>query len=218
MTRNLTQYGTIFDAIGCELRYNSSDATISVVSEPKGMKKIVDKALSEIKHFDDTTNYADGMAALCISDYIDDDKNPIEEDTRLSIMNALGLMVAGKYISQALMLQKNNRSWHYSEVANECSYFGEECTHRGINPDPERKGRRSNRKPNEYHVLDGRGEVKREQLVTNGLEKLFRSIPSENLATTGRIAAQLTRFDVKGFSNLSVDAKSEFIARLKEAI
>jgi len=217
MSNNVTQYGTIFDAVGCELRYNSSDATISVVNSPKPLKKFVDKALAEIKHYDDTTNYADGMAALCISDFIDDDVNPINEDTRLTIMHALGLMVNNKYIAQTLMLQKNNRSWHYSEEANACSFFGEECTHRGINPDPERKGRRSNRQPDEYHILDGKEEIKREQLVTNGLETLFKSIPQENL-TSGRIATQLTRFDVQGFGKLSVEKKTEFIARLKETI
>jgi len=217
MTTNVTQYGTIFDAIGCVLRYNSSDASISVVESPKGLKKVVDKALSEIKNYDDTTNYADGMAALCISDFIDDHPNPINEDTKLNILHALGLMNKGKYIAQTLMLQKNNRSWHYSEVANDCSFFGEECTHRGINPDPERKGRRSNRKPNEYHTLDGRDEVKREQLVTDGLENLFKSIPTENL-TSGKIAVQLNRFDIRGFSNLSVDQKTEFIEKLKETV
>lgn len=215
--KNVTQFATIFDAVGCVLRYNSADATISVIDTPKGMKELVHRTLGEIKHFDMTANFIDGMSALCVADFIDDVANPIDDSIRDSIMHALGVMKDGKYIHQTLMLQKNNRSWHFSEVENDCSHFGEECTHRGVNPNPDRKGRRSNRKPDEYHMLDGKGDIKREQLVTTNLEDMFKRIPTDVLVS-GKIPIQLDRFDLVQFKKLPVDKKLAFISDLQGAI
>lgn len=215
---NAIQYATIFDAFGSVLRYNSSDASISVVDAPKGQTTLMDKALKEIKHFDDTKNYVDGMSALCVADFIDDHPNPIKEEARLNIMEALGIMQDGLYISQVLMLQKNNRSWHYSEVPNDCTYFGEECTHRGINPDPERKGRTSSRKPQEYHQLNGRKEITREQLVTNSLNKIYKSIPSENLVSAKPSVKNIILSNLKAFKQLGIDDKLRIIEELQEGV
>lgn len=216
MDNRLTQYATIFDAFGCQLRYNSSDATIEVMDVPKGSRSLVDKAIKEISVFDDTKNYVDGMAALCVAHYIDDHENPINQKSRLNILHTLGIMKDGKYIHQVLMLQKNNRSWHFSDLANDCSHFGEECTHRGINPNPERKGRRSNRKPSDYHVLNSKGEISREQLVTSGLEEIFQRIPSDNLVSAG--LQPKTDIDLRAFKKLSLDKQLEIISRLQENI
>lgn len=215
---NVTQYATLFDAFGCELRYNSSDATISIVEVPSGSKTLIDGVLNEIKYFDNTKNYHDGMAALCIAKYIDDEKNPIAPEARNNILNALGFMKDDKYIRQVLMLQKNNRSWHFSAEANTCSYFGEECTHRGINPNPEHKGKRSNRKPEEYHDKMANGQIKREQLVTANLEQMSKTIPEDKLISTTRNAVSIDAFDLRAFKKLEVTEQVEFISKLQEAI
>lgn len=215
---NVTQYATLFSAYGCVTRYNSADATISIVDVPKGSKGLIDRVLSEIKHFDDTKNYHDGMAALCIADYIDEDKNPVSPEAQRNILNALGFMQGDKYIRQVLMLQKNNRSWHFSNDANACTHFGEECTHRGINPNPQHKGKRSNRKPEEYHDTMANGQIKREQLVTKALEEMSQTIPEDNLISTTRNAVSIDRFDLVAFKKLPVSEQVEFLAHLKEAI
>lgn len=215
MNKNLTQYGTIFDAAGVTLRYESKSASLAIIEAPKGVKTVVKDTLEEIKHFDDTTNYVDGMAALCVADYVDTEPNPLSEDIRMNILESLGLMTGGKYIHQVLMLQKNNRSWHYSDVANECSHFGEECTHRGVNPNPDRKGRRSSRQPSDYHVMNGKGEINREQLVTENLEQLFQSISSESLVS-GRHPSSIEAIALREFKKLPAERRLEFIEQLQK--
>jgi hypothetical protein len=217
MDNHVTQFATIFDAFGCELRYNSQDATIEVIEAPKGSKAIVDKALDEIQYYDDTKNYVDGMAALCVADYIDDLPNPVSTESRLNILHALGIMKDSKYIHQTLVLQKNNRSWHFSNIANDCKYFGEECTHRGINPDPDRKGRRSSRKPEDYHKLNNKGEIVREQLVTSGLESVFKDIPKDSLIS-GKIGVNIDLRDLRSFKKLPIDEQLKIINDLQESI
>jgi len=216
MDNHVTQYATIFDAFGCETRYNSSDASIDVVDVPKGSKELVDRVLNEIQYFDTTKNYIDGMSALCVADYIDDHENPLTNTSRLNILHALGIMKDGKYIHQVLVLQKNNRSWHYSEKANECSHFGEECTHRGINPNPERRGRKSNRSPEDYHNLDAKNRIVREQLVTANLEEMFQKIPDEALISAkSQIGISV---DLKAFKKLPIDEQLRIISDLQESV
>jgi hypothetical protein len=125
-------------------------------------------------------------------------------------------MKDGKYIHQVLVLQKNNRSWHYSEKANECSHFGEECTHRGINPNPERRGRKSNRSPEDYHNLDAKNRIVREQLVTANLEEMFQKIPDEALISAkSQIGISV---DLKAFKKLPIDEQLRIISDLQESV
>lgn len=217
MENHLAQYGTIAAAYGLHMSYNSASASLNVRDIPKGSKDVVEGMLKEIEHFDDTTTYIDGVASFCVAVYIDNEPNPIPERTRLNVLHALGIMKDDLFIHQVLMLQKNNRSWHRSDTAGECTFFGEICTHRGIHPDPDRKGRISSRKPNEYHPLKAKGIIAREQLVTPNLEKLFRSIPEENV-TSGRIALSVNNFDLKLFKELPVDDKVKFVSELQELI
>lgn len=181
---SITAFGTLFVAYGCKLNYNSEKVRLEVIDAKKDT--VVDKVVADIFKFDETANYVDGAAALVISETIDGIKNPITSKIRKNVLEGLGLCHDDRFVYQVLSLQKNNRAWHFSDVANDCSHFGEVCTHRGIKPDPERKGKRSNRSPEQYHRLDGHDNVMREQLVTPALEKLFRSIPDKNLVSGQR--------------------------------
>lgn len=211
---DVTAFGTIFTAFGCKLNYDSANVRLEVISSPKS--RISDRAISDILSFDDTTNYIDGAAALVIAETIDGERNPIKERVRTNVLEGLGITHNGKYIYQVLSLQKNNRAWHFSDVPNACSNFYDTCTHRGVNPDPERKGKRSNRKPEEYHTLDGHGNVRREQLVTPALETLFRNIPEENLIS-GRQPVSIN-LDLKNLKKLPIDEKLRIISGLQESI
>lgn len=217
MNSRLAQYGTIAHAFGLRMSYNSSSASLEVKDIPEGFTPTVEAMLAEIDLFDDTTSYVDGVASFCVVDYIDGEPIPVPERARLNILHALGFMKNDKYIHQVLMLQKNNRSWHQSGVENKCEYFGEVCTHRGINPDPDRKGRTSSRQPDEYHIRNGKGVIMREQLVTPNLEYIFRSIPEDNL-TSGRIATSIDKFELKRFKSLDVEDKLRVIEELQELV
>lgn len=216
MDNRITQYATIFDAAGFTLLYNSSGATINVGDSPTGIaKKIVEQALRDISNFDDTTNSIDRVAALCVADFIDEIPNPIPETSRRNILEALGLMKDGLYVYQVLALQKNNRSWHFSGIANDCEHFGEICTHRGISP-KEHKGRRSERQPEDYHPVSANGKIAREQLVTPALEEVFRQIPDEAVIrakTQIEIPVEL----IRAFKKLPLDKQLEFISDLERA-
>ena len=212
----LTAFATLFTALGCQTNYNSSSATISIRDVPKDYKAIVNKAVKEISLYDDTRNYVDGASSLALADTIDDVENPLSKTARLNILTELGIMRDGRYIKQVLSEQKNNRAWHFSGVPNDCDRFGEECTHRGINPNPERKGRRSNRKPDEYHTLDGKGAVKREQLVSSGLEALYQSIPDSNLISVTH--SNHGEIDLRAFKKMTIDQQLQFIEDLKEHV
>lgn len=216
-TVNITAYGTIFAALGCVLDYDSNKARLTLSSAPKNKGKIVSEAANDIAAFDDCTNYLDGASAIVLADTIDKEKNPLSKTIRDNTLHGLGLMKKNKFIYQVLSLQKNNRSWHYSNTANDCSHFGNICTHRGIEPDPNRKGRRSFRQPNEYHKLDGKENISREQLVTPALERLFQSIPDINLIHETHTYATLD-LNLKKLNTLSVEDKLRVIAELKESM
>lgn len=214
MENHLAQYATIAAAFGLHMSYNSSSATLEVRDVPKGHSKTIEGMLKEIEKFDDTTSYVDGVASFCVAAYIDDEPNPIPERARANVLHALGIMKDDLYIHQVLMLQKNNRSWHRSGVANSCEHFGEICTHRGINPDPNRTGRTSSRKPDEYHRMGAKEIIAREQLVTPNLEKMFRLIPEDRL-TSGRIANSIGVLDLKKFKELPVEEKFKLVDELQ---
>lgn len=210
---NLAQVGPIFAAYGCQLQYNSSTADLEVEAAPKGKTKIVEDAVKDIAKYDNTANYIDGVASLCIADLIDKNKNPLPQKTRFAILTALGIMVGDKFVAQELSLQKNNRSWHFSSKPNQCTGFGDACVNRGINPDPDRKGRTSHRKPEDFHPKNAKGLIVREQLVTPALAKLFNDIP-ESALTRDRHSPYF-ELDVKKFSKLTIEERLDIIGRLK---
>lgn len=213
----LSQFGTIFYAYGCKLNYESESATLAIIEAPKGKQKLVDSVLAEISLFDMTANHIDGMASLCLASTVDSVTNPLPEKTRLNILTALGIMEGGRFIHQVLQLQKNNRSWHFSDEASVCSHFGDECVTRGITPNPEHKGRRSNRKPEDYHVRNGKGLINREQLVTKNLEQLVRGIPESNLISA-KAQVSIGPVDLRSFKKLPLDKQMEVISMLQGSL
>jgi hypothetical protein len=204
-------------AFGLTMTYNSSSAALEVEDVPKHHSDIIEAMLEEISHFDDTTTYVDGVASFCVASFLDGIPNPIPERSRSNVLHALGIMKEDRFVHQLLMKDKNNKSWHQSSIATSCVYFGEICTHRGLNPDPDRKGRKSIRSPDEYHVLKAKGIIAREQLVTPNLEKVFRLIPEENLISA-QPTARKDLLDLRVFKTLDTEEKIRIISELQEAI
>lgn len=213
---NLIQYAPILSANGIQTRFNSSDATLDIVEVPKPIRKITDDMIKEISLYSDTANATDPLAALLVANLIDDKENPISEISRLNILSALGIMKDGRYIRQVLALQLQNRSWHPSSISNVCEHFGELCTHRGVNIDPNRKGRTSSRNPNEYHPSNG-SVIAREQLVTPNLRAVFNSISPDNL-TSGRTASDIPTELLRKFKKMTPDQQMAFVHDLEQEI
>lgn len=178
---NLIQFAPIFAAAGCTLNFDSATNQLEVVEDNGKLDAVVANAVAEIACYLDTANYQDGLSALAICDMIDMQPNPLSNETRKAVLTGLGIMREDRYVSQALALQKTNRSWHTSDKAGECTFFGKTCTHRGVVNVPGKRGRKATREPNEYHRISTSGVIAREQLVTPALEKLWESIPSDRL-------------------------------------
>lgn len=208
---SVTQYGAIFAANGCKLNFVPSSASLEVVESPKDSVRIIDAALADIAKFEDTSNFADGMAAIHLADYIDKDPNPISSPTRIAVLNALGITKDGKFVSQVLAQQKTNRSWHSSTKPFECSHFGEICTHRGIENVPGKRGRKSTRSPEQYHRLTSSGEISREQLVTPAIENLVGNIPSDSLISMSGGSGYVGGINL---DRLSMEEIEEVLARI----
>lgn len=181
MSIPLTQYGSLLAAAGCRLNFDSKGAQLEVVEIPKPIKKKVEAALADIAKFENTANYADGMSAIHLSDFVDGQPTTLTPEIRTNVLNALGIIKDDKFVAQVIAQQKTNRSWHTSEEASKCTYFGEICTHRGITNTPGKRGRKSTRTPDQYHILSKTLEIAREQLVTPALEELVASIPAANI-------------------------------------
>lgn len=215
---NVTAFGTIFKAVGAKLNYNSERVQLEVIETPKSKDKIIEAAISDIAKFESTANYTDGAAALAIADVIDGIKNPIPEKVRQAILYGLDITKDSKYIYQVMSLALNNRSWHISPIPNKCVFFGDACVCRGINPDPNRKGRRSFRKPEEYHRLDTVRTIVgvREQLVTEPVRRLFKSIPQEKFISGAH--GMSINLNLKALSKMSVEDKIKAITTLQESI
>jgi hypothetical protein len=186
MTNNLIQYASILDAAGAKLNLNTNALDLEVVEVPKGKKNLFQNAASDIVNYLDTRIYTDGLAAFAIASFIDGQPNAISDEARRNILETIGLTKNGQYISQTLSLIKINRSWHTSERPNECSYFGDSCTTRGIVEVSGKRGRKSTRSPAEYHERKSNGIISREQLVTPAVEALYRAIPSEMVTSAPR--------------------------------
>lgn len=213
---NINQYAAIFAAAGVKLNYDSHKAELEVPTLPskKEQKEVVKKALDDIDKCDNTANYEDGAASIVLADTIDGEPNPLDEKFRSRVLTALGIMKEGKFVSQYLSQQKTNRSWHTSEEPNTCSYFGEACTHRGIVSVPGKRGRKSTRKPEEYHPMLRSGVIAREQFVPQSLEVLVDSIPADNLISDkGTVTTiKLHKMDAEELQKI----KEQVEARLKE--
>lgn len=180
--RNLTQFGSILVAVGCTLSFDTKTATLQLCDVPEHLRSIVDDALHDIVRFEDVATYEDGLAAFALADYFDNEISPLDRELRLRVLNTLGIMRGEQFVSQEIQSQKTTRSWHSSEEANTCSYFGEICTNRGMGHDPHKRGRPSNRKPEQFHPRKASG-IGRENLITPAVEALVASIPKERLVS-----------------------------------
>jgi hypothetical protein len=216
--RNVIQYASAFSALGCKLEFNSSSGEMDVIEIPKDKRSVVELALADIAIYEDTANYADGMAIFALADQIDDKPNPVNISTRKSILSTvLGYTNhAGKYYRPLIHSIKVQRSWHTSTKPNSCSNFGEICTHRGIDIPEGRRGRKSYRNPNEYHTASSRG-IAREQLVTPNLNAMYVAIPEENLAVQS--ATRPTNVSIEDvIQNMTPEQASELIEKLKSRL
>jgi hypothetical protein len=183
--QNLVAYASFLVAVGCKLNLDTETAQLEVVSFPAEKKSKIEPALADIGKFLDTATFVDGMAAFHLSELVDEKPNPLSSKQRIRLLNALGIMRDDKFIAPVLMQTKVNRSWHTSEKANACSYFGEVCTYRGSVVDPNRRGVRSTRKPYEYHPQTSPTTIKREQLITPAMEIAYNLIPA-NVLVSGK--------------------------------
>lgn len=218
MSISVTAYGTLFAAINCRLNFDSKNAQLEVVQIPKTVKKIVDAALADIEKFEDTSNFADGMSAIHLADLVDGQSNTLDGDVRSNVLSALGLTKDGKFVAQVIAQQKTNRSWHLSEKPSECTYFGDICTHRGILNVPGKRGRKSTRTPEQYHMLSSKsGEIAREQLVTPALEALVSAIPATNVISVNSANGFVGGINIDELDEKEVADLIERINKLKES-
>jgi hypothetical protein len=215
MSSNLIQFASIFDAAGCEINFDSNLMEATILSYPTGRAGVIEGAIEEIDCFLDTKTFNDGVAILAIADQIDGKKNPLTQHTRKRILHNVGLMKNDKYISQALALLKTNKSWHSSEAPNQCSYFGDICTTRGIVDIDGKRGRKSTRLPDDYHMLKSSGIINREQLVTPLLDEVYRSIPSEYLISMRPKDSNVINLDK--IDEMEPEELARILNRIKEA-
>lgn len=213
MTISVTQYGSLFAAANCRLNFDSKNAQLEVVGIPRPLKRVVDAALADIDKFEDTSNFADGMSAIHLAELVDEKPNPLSTEIRSNVLSALGITKDGKFVAQIIAQQKTNRSWHLSAEPFKCTYFGDICTHRGITTVPGKRGRKSTRNPDQYHIMSKSGEIAREQLVTPALEALVEAIPADNV-----ISVTTSNGFVGGINldELSPDEIAQMVEKLTE--
>jgi hypothetical protein len=212
MSTNILQYAPIFRAANIRLDLDSYNLDLRVIDAPKSIEDKVDKCLREISLYESTATQADVMAAIACIESIDNEPINISDRARKTILTSLGLMDHGKFISQELATLKVNRSWHISPTPNRCDFFGDICTHRGIENVPGKRGRKSYRDPEEYHAANAQGKGNREQLVTPALEELYRAIPQSNLISKTKNSPII---DV---SRMSAEELREMASRLEALI
>jgi len=212
-TPNIIQYAPLFDAAGAKINLVTSNLSCEIAEYPKNKKTVIDNAVSDISRFLDTRTYVDGMAIWAIADSIDGIDNPLSRDSRNAILTALGLVKEGKYIYQVLATAKINKSWHTSEEPNECTYFGEMCTHRGSVDVKGKRGRKATRLPNEYHPEKSNGIINREQLTTPSIEALWHSIPDGTLVAASK---PKTTFRLDEIASLKPEELAELMDRINK--
>jgi hypothetical protein len=186
VSTNILQYAPIFRAANIRLDLDSYNLDLRVTDAPKSIEDKVATAIKEIALYEFTATPNDVIAALACIDSIDNEPISITDRARQTILTSLGIMDKGKFISQTLATIKVNRSWHLSPTPNRCDYFGENCTNRGVDNVPGKRGRKSYRDPEEFHLANSKGVGNREQLVTSGLEVLYRAIPPTNLISKSK--------------------------------
>lgn len=179
MTINLVPYAPIFVALGTKLNLSTDPLDINVAEYPKGKKSLIEAAVKDISLFIDTKTSEDTIGLFGFVDFIDNKDLALEEATKENLRNLAPCYQNGKYIAQEISLLKVNKSWHTSEVANECSHFTTLCTNRGVEEIKGKRGRKATRQPNEYHSLKPNGQIAREQLTTPSIMALCEAIPKE---------------------------------------
>jgi len=216
--RNVVQYASAFSAIGCRLNFNSTNGEMDVIHTPKEKKKIVEAALTDISLYEDTANYADGLAIFALADEIDGQANPLNSASRKSILFSILSYTDrdGKYYRPVIHSIKVQRSWHTSTKPSDCSHFAELCTHRGIDIPEGRRGRKSYRNPDEYHTASSRG-IAREQLVTPNLNALYSAIPEDNLITQATTRANNINIE-DVIKTMTSEQASDLIEKLKSRL
>jgi hypothetical protein len=183
MYTNILQYAPIFRAANVSLDLDSYSLDLRVTDSPKSIEKKVEAAIKEIALYEFTATSTDVMSAIACIESIDNEPLSISDRARQTILTSVGIMDKGKFISQQLATLKVNRSWHLSPIPNRCEYFGELCTNRGVENIPGKRGRKSYREPDEFHLPNSKGIGSREQLVGPALEDLYRAIPTTNLTS-----------------------------------
>jgi len=212
------QYAPAIYAFGAKLAYNTKSGELDIAEYPdrKEAKNILDAALADIILFEDTSNFQDGLHIFALADFVDNKPNPVTKTSRMNILEQTGVMQEGRFVRQNLERAKVNKSWHISEVAGECSYFGDICTNRGVIDTSHRRGRKSERNPNQYHLRSSKG-IGREQLVTPAVELLYDSIPSEQLTSAGKATpiVDISKIDI---SSIEPERLQELISQFEKEI
>lgn len=214
--RNLIQFASGFAAFGCKFNYDSYSGELEIIATPPKQLKIVEKALKDIELYEDTANHLDGLAVLIFADKINDENNPLNADFRSGMLSSnLGLCDhSGKFIRNVIHSIKVQRSWHSSEEPNTCTYFGDLCTNRAADNEGKR-GRKTNRAPNEFHVKNTRG-IAKEQLVTENLSALYAAIPEDNL-TQGMQRVSYVSMEQQ-ILKMTPDEARKWIEKIKETV
>lgn len=212
MSTNILQFAPIFRAANIRLDLDSYNLDLRVIDAPSSIEDKVDQALKEIAQYEFTATPTDVMSAIACIESIDNEPINISDRARQTLLTSVGLMDTGRFISQALSTLKVNRSWHTSPTPNQCDYFGDICTNRGVEGVPGKRGRKSYRDPEDFHPANRSGIGNREQLVTPGLENLYRSIPPNNLTSRRKSSP------IIDISRMSPDQLREMAAKLDAMI
>lgn len=212
---NIIQYGAIFKAAGYELNLRSKSGVLEVTGN---ISSIGAAAIEDISKYENTANFSDGLAAAFLADTIDEEVNPLPNNIRNNILVALNIMKDGKFISQVIGQQKTNRSWHTSSEPNTCTAFGALCTNRGIVNVPGKRGRKSNRKPEDYHPANSTG-IAREQLVTPAVEALVGSIhPAKLISISGVIGGGNSGINLESLNSEQLQELLAKINSMRESV
>lgn len=212
MPTNILQYAPIFRAANIKLDLDSYNLDLRVVDAPKSIEKKVEVALKEIALYEFTATTTDVLAAIACIESVDNEPINISDRARQTILTSVGIMDKGQFISQVLATLKVNRSWHISPTPNRCDYFGDACTHRGTENVPGKRGRKSYRDPDEFHPANSKGVGNREQLVTPGLEDLYKTIPPNNLISRNKTSPSID------ISRMTPEQLREMASRLESII
>jgi len=212
--RNVIQFASGFAALGCILDFDTTTGEMTVTDVPKEFRKTVHAALEDIEYYETTSNYGDGIAIFALANTVDGSDNPIRHSDRNRILHRiLGYANPdGKFYRSVINDIKVHRSWHSSKESNTCTYFGSICTNRGVDIPEGKRGRKSYRSPDQFHLASSRG-IAREQLVTPNLQALYDTIPEGNCTSSNNKKPVNIESLIK---TLSPEEAAILIERLKE--